>query len=524
MKSIGKVFLILFGLTISICTVGCGGGGGGGGGGIGNSNTASDLSGTDSSGQMENVKYIKAVSLPVEITEAGVVAALLAKNTPNLTNKRLSLNLRNIRTSIKASTSVSKDSGNVYTITSTNYPGESDYDPSDAKGAQTIKIRYLNAAGVTQAGPGADTVKAQIDAEGNSDYDVLKYENARAKYVLTNPDSSKQWLTTSVFSLEINDTATVTILNRAFAYQRTGSLLIDAISGKATSGTVTDSLTQGGTSYTARHTVTNGYCNSTYQADGKEYQKSVQLENFTDKTVTYSWINPLTSNAESAIINFSGSGISLAKADNDRLNHLYTANPFVLSTPEGFAGTAYARIFRHACNNDTAADAIVSAATQAYPNNIANQFYYCIGFETKGLKYETDDLNFGAAEYVCLPAITLYNKSGDCEDRAILLGALMHKAGFDTSLILLHGNGGQGHAIVGVVLPSAVEAQMTSGSVYYTYNGKRYYCLEATNFISMNEIKPWFDQHGYSLMAIIPANVNLPVSVSSIKETLRARQ
>ncbi|HQB83352.1 MAG TPA: hypothetical protein PLR50_07650, partial [Candidatus Rifleibacterium sp.] len=176
------------------------------------------------------------------------------------------------------------------------------------------------------------------------------------------------------------------------------------------------------------------------------------------------------------------------------------------------------------CNNDTAADAIVSAAKQAYPNNIANQFYYCIGFETKGLKYETDDLNFGAAEYVCLPAITLYNKSGDCEDRAILLGALMHKAGFDTSLILLNGNGGEGHAIVGVALPSEVEAQMTSGSVYYTYNGKRYYCLEATNFISMNEIKPWFDQHGYSLMAIIPANANLPVSVSSIRETLRARQ
>ena len=154
MKSIGKVFLILLGLTISICTVGCGGGGGGDG--IGSGNTANDLSGTDSSGQMENVKYIQAVSLPVEITEAGVVATLLAKNTPNLTNKRLRLNLRNIRTSIKASTSVSKDTGNVYTITSTNYPGESDYDPSDAKGAQTIKIRYLNAAGATQAGPNSE--------------------------------------------------------------------------------------------------------------------------------------------------------------------------------------------------------------------------------------------------------------------------------------------------------------------------------------------------------------------------------
>jgi hypothetical protein len=180
-------------------------------------------------------------------------------------------------------------------------------------------------------------------------------------------------------------------------------------------------------------------------------------------------------------------------------------------------------VFRHACNNDPVIDNIINAAKQAYPNNVANQFNYCIGFETTGLSYKTDSFNFGTGEYVCLPAITLYNQSGDCEDRAILLGAMMHKAGFDVSLILLYGTG-EGHAIVGVVLPAEMEAQTTTGSVHYTYGGKKYYCLEATSFIQINELRPILDKNAYTQVAIIPANTNLPVAVGSIKETLRTKQ
>lgn len=88
----------------------------------------------------------------------------------------------------------------------------------------------------------------------------------------------------------------------------------------------------------------------------------------------------------------------------------------------------------------------------------------------QSLPYVTDDVSRGYDEYPKLAQETVVDGSGDCEDTAILLAAILQADpfGYDTVLIGLPGHMGTG--IYGSDLPG----------YYWTYRGRRYYYIETT--------------------------------------------
>lgn len=87
------------------------------------------------------------------------------------------------------------------------------------------------------------------------------------------------------------------------------------------------------------------------------------------------------------------------------------------------------------------------------------------------LEYTDDKVGTGYNEYPKFPLETLYDRDGDCEDTAILLGAMLEQFGYDTILIAIPENN---HMVLGVAgeedLPGA----------YVEHQGRQYYYLETT--------------------------------------------
>ncbi|HNV71896.1 MAG TPA: hypothetical protein PKO06_19485, partial [Candidatus Ozemobacteraceae bacterium] len=179
-------------LVSAIILAGCGGGGGGGGGGEAQPPAQATYN------------YLRAVSIPADIAETGAVAATLSRSELNV-NAKISRN--SIRMSIAAATQVRKSNDNVYTITSTNYPTDQDYDPTDGIGEQTVIVKYISKTNVNQTKPDANTARIELEASGNTDYEVLKYENATAKYILSNPATTGDWLSVANYLLKLTETA-----------------------------------------------------------------------------------------------------------------------------------------------------------------------------------------------------------------------------------------------------------------------------------------------------------------------------
>lgn len=87
----------------------------------------------------------------------------------------------------------------------------------------------------------------------------------------------------------------------------------------------------------------------------------------------------------------------------------------------------------------------------------------------QSLPYVLDEASKGKEEYVRYPLETMADGKGDCEDKAVLLGALFQEMGIDFVLLSV-----PDHVALGVHC-DAVDA----GS-YLMHNGKRYYYLETT--------------------------------------------
>ena len=88
----------------------------------------------------------------------------------------------------------------------------------------------------------------------------------------------------------------------------------------------------------------------------------------------------------------------------------------------------------------------------------------------QSLPYSKDRVSKGKAEYVRYPVETLVDGTGDCEDKAVLLGALLYELGVDFILLLP-----PDHMALGVAC-DGIEADR-----YFFFNGKAYYYLETTN-------------------------------------------
>lgn len=76
-------------------------------------------------------------------------------------------------------------------------------------------------------------------------------------------------------------------------------------------------------------------------------------------------------------------------------------------------------------------------------------------------------------DYAKYPYETLYDRGGDCEDKAILMCSLLYNAGYDVCLIVF-----SDHVAVGVAMTNDIE----NGYYYTGDNGTKYYYLETTSY------------------------------------------
>ncbi len=74
---------------------------------------------------------------------------------------------------------------------------------------------------------------------------------------------------------------------------------------------------------------------------------------------------------------------------------------------------------------------------------------------TLSIAYASDQVDYGG-EYPKFPVETLVDKRGDCEDHAILCGAVLHRLGHRVGLVLMETEG-SGHAALAVESPEPIE-------------------------------------------------------------------
>lgn len=94
----------------------------------------------------------------------------------------------------------------------------------------------------------------------------------------------------------------------------------------------------------------------------------------------------------------------------------------------------------------------------------------CFVAATQAIRYVSDLESTGQEEYWRFPVETLAEGVGDCEDSAILLAALLRRAGFRCAIVIA-----PGHAAV------AVEVPHDSPGAYFEHGGVRYYYCETTD-------------------------------------------
>lgn len=98
-------------------------------------------------------------------------------------------------------------------------------------------------------------------------------------------------------------------------------------------------------------------------------------------------------------------------------------------------------------------------------NNLTDKIIY---FVQNDIEYLSDS---NERDYAKFPYETLYDRGGDCEDKAILMCSLLNKAGYDVCMIVF-----SDHVGVGVAMVNDIE----NGYYYKGNNGVKYYYLETT--------------------------------------------
>ena len=88
------------------------------------------------------------------------------------------------------------------------------------------------------------------------------------------------------------------------------------------------------------------------------------------------------------------------------------------------------------------------------------------------IPYQLDEKSLGEYVHTRFPVETLVDYAGECEDKSILLAAMLDELGYDVALFLLRSGQGVYHMAVGV---GGIKLYGT----HYTYRGKKYYYLDA---------------------------------------------
>lgn len=87
----------------------------------------------------------------------------------------------------------------------------------------------------------------------------------------------------------------------------------------------------------------------------------------------------------------------------------------------------------------------------------------------QSLPYSYDSTSKGKDEYVRYPVETLVDGCGDCEDKSVLLAAILHEMNIDFVLLMA-----PDHMAVGV------NCEPHNGATGFKFNGKKYYYAETT--------------------------------------------
>jgi len=93
----------------------------------------------------------------------------------------------------------------------------------------------------------------------------------------------------------------------------------------------------------------------------------------------------------------------------------------------------------------------------------------CYVAACQSIPYRPDDANIDGGEHWRYPIETLGDREGDCEDKSILLAALLRRSGYSCALLDL-----PGHIAVGVRIPDDVPGS------YLEVDGRHYYYCETT--------------------------------------------
>ncbi len=88
----------------------------------------------------------------------------------------------------------------------------------------------------------------------------------------------------------------------------------------------------------------------------------------------------------------------------------------------------------------------------------------------QSVPYSSDEESAGAEDYPRYPVETLTDRTGDCEDTAILAAAILYELGYDSVLILV-----PQHMALGIRDSGNYSGQ------FYEYNGGKYYYVETTS-------------------------------------------
>lgn len=124
----------------------------------------------------------------------------------------------------------------------------------------------------------------------------------------------------------------------------------------------------------------------------------------------------------------------------------------------------------------------------------------------QGIEYKTDDQENETYEYPRYPLETLKEKRGDCEDKAILIAALLNSLSYNVSLIRL-----PQHMAVGVNLNETLSG--------YSYYIDQYYFLESTTlFMPLGKIP--VEYQGLSNITVYPIS-SRPLLIHSWKNATR---
>lgn len=132
----------------------------------------------------------------------------------------------------------------------------------------------------------------------------------------------------------------------------------------------------------------------------------------------------------------------------------------------------WANTYIYESNNDQLVDAIVRCLREIQAQgNLTNDelVLEAVNFVQQSIVYQYDSESKGVKEYPKYPIETFVEGTGDCEDQAMLLAAILRKLGYGTVLIEL-----PGHVAVGI------KSDYDLKGTFYRYNGTKYYYIETT--------------------------------------------